>query len=908
MPRTPQSAFRLTDFRGVRNFPDGDRFLDPREARSAQNVITSHGSIEPRPGFTTLSGLDGFEPGDTIKYIVSLPFVVSGSDPPIDSVIFAYATRSETDGVLHKWALFRGTLSPLNAMLTGTFEFEDSPSSSFYPQAVSQDGVIYVAAGPGVDQPAGFKIYRTSNWHVARLGIVAPEEPWFLGRFLGQGGGPVGNFSYRYTFQNSHTLTESAPSSERLIENDDPVYSIGATVLFEDDPQVNRIRLYRRQTGTIEDPDTAVDAAWYHVMDYDRAGPDDEGTTMYDTTPADELTKTYETELNEVAMLPPDGNLIANYHRRLWWVPDVHTNTIRWSELDEAENVDARNEVRCGSRDNPITGIIAAFGKLIVLKERSIYAISGSVPATFTVSKLSGSGGCASAATIKEIGGVLYFSGVDHVYRLDGTGAKPITTSLGDSWLQDQFHYSAIHSLSAAHLPWANLYVLNGLSSSGPQHQWAFDYARQAWVEWTLPITAIADHRTLELSRGLMLGACNAKIGWLARSETADRLDAGSQPISWHWETGDLEMRTRRPKKFYHLGLSLRAQPSSEDSYVEASVALGGGEDFLLLGTVPLTMAQPTLLRIGAISDSIRVKVGGETISRLRLYAMDLETEIVGYRSYGTKRDLVVPGELSVMPEGDQFYSINEADDYVETEAARWVVTNLSDGDIEWYATILNGVVWAALDSTVPTDPDNPATLIPNAAFDVPILLTPEAFALTDGQYTAQVLFVNTTTNQQLVRNLVLTVTEAIPGEVILLPDEDHLCEGYSGDPLSFEPLEQVNELQNIGDLPVIVHVEENVPQLPCWSHDIAVLDFEIGPHETFTFTSTFDADCAAGQHPQRYVGNIDFDVGSGPNLTRHLVLLVNDSGHNGDPPKLRKSSIPRGPLQPRSPEWNPTT
>jgi len=929
MPRTPESAFRLTGFRGVRNFPDGDRFLDPSEARSAQNVITSHGAIETRPGFTTQGALAAFAEGDEVKYIVSLPLSVPEAE--ITSVVFAYAT----DGTTHKWALFRGDFVSTEPLLAGEFDFEDPPPANFYPQAVSHSGAVYVAVAPAVDSFPGrnsgsFKIYRDDtptygglpeNEYLctAALGIRSPVAQTYA--VLGEQASdvvPVGEFTYRHTYYNPATGTESGPSPDVYGDTqDDPepnednyinnseipffhnVHLLGTWPAPHDDQQGHQARIYRRQLSGPGGPD----GAWYLLDTIDRLDNDEEGTWHYDDFIGNSLiVRTFETELDLVEDIPPASSRLALHRRRMWWVTD--DNKVRYSEFDKPEKVDPRSDRECGSQDDPIRGVISAFGKLIVFKQNSIYGISGSLPANFTVSRLTGSGGCVSAATIKECAGAIYFSGADHVYRLDGSGVRAITASHGDAWIEHEFAgtHLAPDTLTAAHIPWANLYVLNGRGPDGNYHQWACDYVRQTWVEWTLPLTAIADHRALNRAR--MLGAYGQRVGNLLETQGVDRLDT-VEPISWHWETGDLEMNTRRPKKFYYLGLGITAQSTDATDAVEASVALSGGDEFTSLGTALLTEAQPSAFRIGAVSDSIRIRVGGTAHSRVRLYAADIESEIVGYRSKARKVPAELLGALGVVP-GNQSYSIYDNEPYGETTAATWVVSNDSDQDVEWYAELDCDTVepFATLHASVPTVP----AVIPfGTSFEVPVLLIPDAFDLpvNEDGYVATLTVINHTSGQRLYRTLTLTVLEGAAGDLVINPTEEHLCEGVALDPISFVPTAvQLYTLTNNGDAPVHVEFEMDLGTLPCWSSDLP-LEFDVPAGGSLPFSSTFDVDCAADEDVGHYSGRMDFiwNATNTISVTVRLNVLSHNGGNHGDLPDPKKASKPAGQQPPRAPE-----
>jgi hypothetical protein len=75
------------------------------------------------------------------------------------------------------------------------------------------------------------------------------------------------SYDYAYTYYNSTHQSESRPSNSQRItpEADGAIFISGYTT--PTDPQVDTIRIYRRELATIEDAEAAITDTWKHVVD-----------------------------------------------------------------------------------------------------------------------------------------------------------------------------------------------------------------------------------------------------------------------------------------------------------------------------------------------------------------------------------------------------------------------------------------------------------------------------------------------------------------------------------------------------------------------------------------------------------------------------------------------------------------
>jgi hypothetical protein len=315
-----------------------------------------------------------------------------------------------------------------------------------------------------------------------------------------------------------------------------------------------------------------------------------------------------------------------------------------------------------------------------------------------------------------------------------------------------------------------------------------------------------------------------------------------------------------------------------------------------------VTEAQPASYRIGAISDSLRVRLEGVANARTRVHAMDIGAEIVGFRPMSMKTAKSPHGVLSVTP-GDQFYPINESDDPTPTEAAAWMVSNGSPNEVLWHAE-LDGGGFAFLHEDVPTES---VVISPEGSVRIPVMLLPAAFDEEDfpagGDYQATLTVVDDTSGERIEVTLTLIVSAA-PSELVITPEAVHFCEGTEEDEGSFVNWEVVYTIANEGTGTIHVGVEEVIGTLVCWNLTGLDMDgFDLPGGQAVQFTSFFNKRCASEQSPGTYQGHLEFTGGQGGAILRFFELHVLASGGNGggltEPTKAHGPPVQQPPFFP---------
>lgn len=180
-----------------------------------------------------------------------------------------------------------------------------------------------------------------------------------------------------------------------------------------------------------------------------------------------------------IDVISPEVQDLTILNARTFYI-EKGSDIIRYSEFDDAADVEALSFFRAEGMPDSAVGLEAADGELVIFGKQSVevYTETGSANAPVT-----GSGrydvGCASRDSIVTIDGVSIWVGDSKagrkVYAL-GNGPAPISTPTIERLIADSETINAYSTAWAGH----TFYVLN--LSTGT---YAFDLASKKWAEWT---------------------------------------------------------------------------------------------------------------------------------------------------------------------------------------------------------------------------------------------------------------------------------------------------------------------------------------------------------------------------------------------------------------------------------------
>jgi len=227
-----------------------------------------------------------------------------------------------------------------------------------------------------------------------------------------------------------------------------------------------------------------------------------------DTTLA--LQRRYAVPVREPDPPPKTGVVISYQNQLVFGQDDENDDTVWFSEPSQPEYVSqAFNNFLVPSNSDDVVGLGVSGSTLVVFKDKSIYAVNGSLATSqFLVQPVaSGSNiGCVSHHSISPVGGLLYFLHNNGVYALDETElfptdetGSPIPISIPidqifreDKILEDRgFTFKRSVAINYSKDNMYLLFVPAENFGSGPKaannysRVFAYDYMGKNWFEWT---------------------------------------------------------------------------------------------------------------------------------------------------------------------------------------------------------------------------------------------------------------------------------------------------------------------------------------------------------------------------------------------------------------------------------------
>lgn len=147
----------------------------------------------------------------------------------------------------------------------------------------------------------------------------------------------------------------------------------------------------------------------------------------------------------------------------------------------------AANTIDVSSGDGePIVAMVEYNDNLIIFKKTSTWILytDGSPLTSWKLQKLNDNIGCTGVWTPRVIGSLLYFMGVDGIYRTDGTTFEEISRPISNVWrLINHNVNTAMYNRSA--IEWDGLYIVNPDWSD--QEWYVFNTKNDTWTRWHVP-------------------------------------------------------------------------------------------------------------------------------------------------------------------------------------------------------------------------------------------------------------------------------------------------------------------------------------------------------------------------------------------------------------------------------------
>jgi len=232
------------------------------------------------------------------------------------------------------------------------------------------------------------------------------------------------------------------------------------------------------------------------------------------------------------------GRLLTNYTKSVW--SNGRNFVIRPTVETAAEILpwDMRQVVLFSNLNNPdvfdwdidyidvstpegdvVTGIMELFGDIIIFKEYSVFRVSfnnSGRSLDWSVTEHFQDVGCIAPNSIAKGNGVIYYAGIDNIYRFDGAKSIPITNNkvrqIYSSNLGDQDKESEVWGAYDREL---GRYLLNFTADSAQSNIYIYEESNQSFWKWEDAFTPVPVFLTSGIDNKL-LGAAGTEISTIA--------------------------------------------------------------------------------------------------------------------------------------------------------------------------------------------------------------------------------------------------------------------------------------------------------------------------------------------------------------------------------------------------------
>jgi hypothetical protein len=509
-------------------------FLASTMAQEALNVELTQGTVRKRPGWVS-------------KMAFSEP-ILGAYDymkvEPLGGVTIYQMVKAGTS--LYATQNWDATVTAIDAGLSGTEYLSCATANNRFYYC---DGLV-------------FRVTDGVSRYNAQITRPAPADVATLA-LTGATGNLAGVYDYKYTFY-SPTWGQESPASDASLTVTagaaDEKQVVVTMATAAPDARVTIKRVYRRKVS-------AQESVWKYV------GEVAVGTATFTDNVRDlDASTLLIAPLSYSDSLPAFRYLAYQGESMFLGGSDLYPTRLYYTTPGQPWSVTGYLDVGSGTDTDPITGVVAFRGFIVVFKERSIWNLSGNDEASFYFQKQSAGRGCKSHHSIVEEGGLLHFLGEDGFYVYDGSTCEkvsgktlqdPIQPDISarnyarDRYCQGVFdpdRQAMMWSYSSAGAV-ANdvVYVLY------PEHSKRMQFP--CWVPWTVADLTWLGCLTDLSTRQRSVYPCfyDGIVGEFSGSS-----DNGV-PIACYWRTGELTAGSdSRWKKYGEFELSITPQDDAE--------------------------------------------------------------------------------------------------------------------------------------------------------------------------------------------------------------------------------------------------------------------------------------------------------------------------------------------------------
>jgi hypothetical protein len=605
MTRRPENVVSLSGpFRGLDVNAPADT-IHPFSAVTAHNVITAHGSIDVRDPLELFANFAAVP--NMVNYPLSFETTIANV---ARRCLYSWYRRS--DGAAFNIVMLDdGTLKVSRPQGTDTRAIPVFANDALYVFSYGSASTSYKYYYDDTLVPA--------DWNYDKIGIAPPT--FVTCAEQGTGTLPISTtYYYRLSFLNSVLGEEGAYCAQRsvtTVNNNTRImlqWAAPATGV-----QVDRLRIYRYRPG--------MDDTYYLLEEIDE---DHTARTYYDDGSV-VPTKLYTDRLPVGAAIPPDCTAAAWWKGYMWWVPSANEGTIRHSLFGKCELGIPSDSYSAGDNDaSPIVAPWGAENVLLLLKRDSVWGITGNSEESFVCSRITNGYGCYSRHSVCETDDSLYWVGLTGIYRWMNGGPALISRKVAPLW--KSFSTTGLNYSTSAWDEYHNIVIFN-IPYGSTAMQLVYHPDTGEWTRWSIPAFAVTSFRgtTGTMARPHFFMADGTTRIARQTSDQAQGADWGIDAIPAEWKTGQLTLGTRRRKKFYFARTAWDSSSSQDKVSLDAFIDDIPGRVATNCQSTD-AMARDMQVRVAGVGDSLALSVNVEAKERLRITALDIDADLVGYR------------------------------------------------------------------------------------------------------------------------------------------------------------------------------------------------------------------------------------------------------------------------------------
>ncbi len=303
---------------------------------------------------------------------------------------------------------------------------------------------------------------------------------------------------------------------------------------------------------------------------------------------------------------PENAKFLATHAWHLFTASDAD-KYLRYSALENIEDWsapgDAGQELVETTREAYAGGLVAYGGHILYFKRNAMFELYGTDPVNFSLLCMSRDIGCISQGSIVEIGGTLYFTGVDGVYRYGG-GVIPKKISFPIQMYIDSMDITRAENIAAG--TDGERYYLALPQTGGRTVNLVFDTRIGEWfAEDTVPLVAFATF--------------NRRLYAAGEDGTVYAFGSGEEKVQWYRISGPYTFENSLHQNWHRI--FVRAEVADGARFTIGLSPWTDGEDFRTVATI--TKSGQTAIEIPPYlqdAPQMRIKLAGEgdvTVSAL---------------------------------------------------------------------------------------------------------------------------------------------------------------------------------------------------------------------------------------------------------------------------------------------------